>query len=87
MKTSSPGAHSILGKCDYSFDGATLTIFAGKPFTKKQLDKSLPAMQAVLENVGVQDGVITVLETAKPSDDSAIAAALDIMGGGEEVAL
>jgi len=87
MKTSSPGAHSILSKCDYSFDGATLTIFAGKPFTKKQLDKSLPAMQAVLENVGVQDGVITVLETAKPSDDSAIAAALDIMGGGEEVAL
>ena len=87
MKTSSPGAHSILGKCDYSFDGVTLTIFAGKPFTKKQLDKSLPSMQAVLETVGVQDGIITVLETTKPSDDSTIAAALDIMGGGEEVAL
>lgn len=87
IKTSSPGAHSILGKCDYSFDGTTLTIFAGKPFTKKQLDKSLPTMQATLESVGVQDGIITVLETIKPSDDSTIAAALDIMGGGEEVAL
>jgi DNA polymerase-3 subunit gamma/tau len=87
IKTSSPGAHSILGKCDYSYDGATLTIFAGKPFTKKQLDKSLPTMQAVLESVGVQDGIISVLASAKPSDDSAIAAALDIMGGGEEVAL
>jgi len=87
IKTSSPGAHSILGKCDFSFDGTTLTIFAGKPFTKKQLDKSLPTMQAVLESVGVQDGIITVLETTKPSDDSTIAAALDIMGGGEEVAL
>ena len=87
IKTSSPGAHSILGKCDYSYDGATLTIFAGKPFTKKQLDKSLPTMQAVLESIGVQDGIITVLANTKPSDDSAIAAALDIMGGGEEVAL
>ena len=87
IKTSSPGAHSILGKCDYSYDGATLTIFAGKPFTKKQLDKSLPTMQAVLESIGVQDGIITVLASTKPSDDSAIAAALDIMGGGEEVAL
>jgi len=87
MKVTSPGAHSILGKCDYSFDGATLTIFAGKPFTKKQLDKSLPSMQAVLESVGVQDGIITVLDTTKPSDDSTIAAALDIMGGGEEVTL
>ncbi|HSW92672.1 MAG TPA: DNA polymerase III subunit gamma/tau [Patescibacteria group bacterium] len=87
MKVSSPGAHSILGKCDYSFDGTTLTIFAGKPFTKKQLDKSLPTMQSVLESVGVQDGIITVLETTKPSDNSTIAAALDIMGGGEEVAL
>jgi len=87
IKTSSPGAHSILGKCDYAFDGATLTIFTGKPFTKKQLDKSLPAMQAVLESIGVQDSVISVLGSAKPSDNSAIAAALDIMGGGEEVAL
>lgn len=87
IKASSPGAHSILGKCDYSFDGATLTIFAGKPFTKKQLDKSLPTMQATLESVGVQDGVITVIDTPKPSDDSTIAAALDIMGGGEEVVL
>lgn len=87
IKSVSPGAHSILGKCDYSFDGTTLTIFAGKPFTKKQLDKSLPTMQATLESVGVQDCIITVLETTKPSDDSTIAAALDIMGGGEEVAL
>jgi len=87
MKTTSPGAHSILGKCDYSFDGTTLTIFAGKSFTKKQLDKSLPSMQAILETVGVQDGIISVLDTPKPPDDSAIAAALDIMGGGEEVAL
>lgn len=87
IKSTSPGAHSILGKCDYSFDGETLTIFAGKPFTKKQLDKSLPTMQATLESVGVQDCIITVLETTKPSNDSTIAAALDIMGGGEEVAL
>ncbi len=87
IKTSSPGAHSILGKCDYAFDGTTLTIFTGKPFAKKQLDKSLPIMQAVLESVGVQDGVISVLGSTKPSDNSAITAALDIMGGGEEVEL
>ena len=87
VKESSTGAYMILAKSGFAFDGTELLIYAGKPFAKKQLDKSIPIMGQAMQAVGVPDGNITTLETAKPSDNSAIAAALDIMGGGEEVTL
>ena len=87
IKPHSTGAFSLLSKCGYVFDGTTLTIYCGKPFTKKQIEKALPHLSAGLEHVGVSAGTITLLDTPTPPKDSAAAAVLDIMGGGEEVRL
>ncbi len=87
IKPHTAGAASLLGKCGYEFDGTRLTIYTGKSFTKKQLEKSLPHLSSALEHVGVNDGVIVLSESAPPPKDSRAAAILDIMGGGEEVSL
>lgn len=87
IKKESTGAFTILGACTYSFDGTTLTIYAGKSFAKKQLDKSLPLIQKALEAIGVLDGIVTIVPRTKPPKSSDTAAVLDIMGGGEEVTL
>lgn len=87
VKQSASGAHSLLMKCAYDFDGTTLVIYAGKKFAKAQIDKALPALAAALESCNVSDGHINVLASTKPPEDSAAAAILDIMGGGEEVRL
>lgn len=87
VKEKASGAHSLLTKCGYEFDGETLTIFAGKKFPKAQIEKAMPHLSQAFEGVGVEDGTITVLAATKPPEDSQTAAILDIMGGGEEVSL
>ena len=87
IKTTNPGAHSLLAKCDYAFDGATLTIYAGKPFNKKKLDQVLPSLNARLVAVDVADGAVQILASNAPAKDSQAASILAIMGGGEEVSL
>lgn len=87
IKDKATGAYSLLGKCTYTFADNTLTIFANKLFIKKQIDKAMPHLITALETIGVANGTITILASIKPPKDSAIAAALDIMGGGEEVIL
>lgn len=78
------GPAAVLNSCDYSFDGETLTIFAGKKFNKARLDKAMPQLLNALANCGVE-AIITVKDTPKPPADATTAAIMDIMGGGEEV--
>lgn len=87
LKESAAGAHSILAKCKYHYDGATLTIYAGKKFAKTQIDKALPALAESLQMIDLPDTEITVLATPKPPEDSQTAAIIAMMGGGEEVSL
>ena len=87
LKEYAAGAHSILAKCKYHYDGAALTIYAGKKFAKNQIDKALPALAESLQTIGLPDIEITVLATPKPPEDSQTAAIIAMMGGGEEVSL
>ncbi len=87
LKVDNIGAATILSKCGYDYDGATLTIYAGKSFQKKQLEKYLPAIQTSMQAIGVSDADITILAEPKPASDSQTAAVLAMMGGGEEVSL
>ena len=87
LKESAAGAHSILVKCGYSYDGGELTIYAGKKFAKTQIDKAQPAMAQALQAIDRADTEITVLAAPKPPEDSQAAAVIAIMGGGEEVNL
>lgn len=87
LKESAAGAHSILAKCKYHYDGATLTIYAGKKFAKTQIDKALPALAKSLQIINLPDTEITVLAVPKPPEDSQTAAIIAMMGGGEEVSL
>lgn len=87
LKESAAGAHSILAKCKYHYDGATLTIYAGKKFAKTQIDKALPALAESLQMINLPDTEITVLAAPKPPEDSQTAAIIAMMGGGEEVSL
>ena len=87
LKESAAGAHSILAKCKYHYDGAALTIYAGKKFAKTQIDKALPALAESLQMINLPDTEITVLAAPKPPEDSQTAAIIAMMGGGEEVSL
>lgn len=87
LKESAAGAHSILANCKYHYDGAVLTIYAGKKFAKTQIDKALPALAESLQMINLPDTEITVLAAPKPPEDSQTAAIIAMMGGGEEVSL
>lgn len=87
LKVDSIGASTLLGKCAYEYDGLTLTVYAGRPFTKKQIDKSLALMQKSMQAIGVNEADIAILAEPKPASDSQTAAVLAMMGGGEEVSL
>ena len=87
VKDRASGAYSLLAKSNYTFNGTMLTIYAGKAFNKKQIDKAITHLSEALDSVGVSEGTITVLASAKPPKDSQVADVLDIMGGGEEVVL
>ena len=85
LKKTSIGVHTILAQSTYIFDGSKLTIYSGRVFNKKQLDKSISAMCEVMQNLGIASPDISVLSTTKPPKDSQTAAIVAMMGGGEEV--
>lgn len=87
VKSQATGAYSLLTKCGYTYDGTSLTIYAGKKFTKAQIDKAMPALSKALQDIGIPQADIHVLAATKPPKDSQTAAVLAIMGGGEEVEL
>lgn len=78
------GAYTLLAKSSYEYNGTLLTIYAGKPFSKKQIDKSLPALNEALQKLNIPAEIETK-GGAKPPRDSKKAAILAMMGGGEEV--
>jgi len=84
VKPKAAGAFIILKACGYDFDGTVLTIYAGKKFSKVKLEKALPALNEVLDDLGMV-AEIMISETAKPPEDATTAAILDMMGGGEEL--
>lgn len=87
VKDKASGAYVLLTKCGYTFDGTTLTIYAGKKFSKDQLEKSLSLLNEALAHTAPGSKEVTVLARTKPSENSQTAAVLDIMGGGEEVSI
>lgn len=80
------GARTYLAKAGHTFDGQTLTIYAGKKFAKMQIDRALPTLSAALNRLGIT-AEIAVLATGKPSKDRQKAAILAMMGGGEEITI
>lgn len=87
IKEKAIGAFSLLGGCQYVFDGSTLTLYAGKKFTKTKLEKNLPIMSEALHSLQFSDIAISIKESTKPPSDSKTAEVLAMMGGGEEVNL
>lgn len=86
LSTPAPGAHALLLKCAYEFDGDTLTIYAGKKFIKSQIEKALPKLSAALEPLNIT-AEISIVAVARPPKDDQTADVLALMGGGEEVSL
>lgn len=80
------GARTYLTKAGHTFDGQTLTIYAGKKFAKMQIDRALPTLSAALSRLGIT-AEITILATSKPPKDRQKAAILAMMGGGEEITI
>ena len=80
---------SVLTKCDYEYDGHTLTIYAVRKFNKTKLDqvKYLTQLQDALDQCGSSGVEIETLPTAKPPSDEKLAKVAAIMGGGQEVKL
>jgi DNA polymerase-3 subunit gamma/tau len=87
LKTESIGASTLLSKCGYRYSPGRLLIYAGKPFTKKQIEKSMASIVHCLQQIGIDGAEVTVLAESTPVRDRTTAAVLDIMGGGEEVSL
>ena len=80
------GARTYLAKAGHTFDGQTLTIYAGKKFAKMQIDRALPTLSAALHRLGIT-AEIAILATSKPPKDRQKAAILAMMGGGEEITI
>lgn len=88
-RANQPPLYGVLGKCEYEFDGATLTLYAGRKFNKMKLDE--PKYQGYLfeslEKLGIRGVEVVTLPTTKPPSDEKLAKVADIMGGGREVSL
>lgn len=81
--------YSVLGKCDYEYEGDTLTIYAVRKFNKTKLDqaKYLTQLQEALEQCGQPGMEVVTLPIAKPPSDEKLAKVAAMMGGGQEVKL
>ena len=85
LKQKEAGLHTLLARSDYTLDGPQLTIYSGRAFNKKRVDRSLPTIASALESLGFHLTDIKVEPTNKPPEDSVTAGILDMMGGGEVV--
>lgn len=88
-RTNQPPLYGVLGKCEYEFDGKTLTLHTGRKFNKMKLDE--PKYQGYLyeslEKLGIDGVEVVTLPTSKPLSDEKLAKVADIMGGGKEIPL
>jgi DNA polymerase-3 subunit gamma/tau len=87
VKDKAPGAYSLLGKAGYDLSANTFTLYAGREFNKKQLEKSLPVFAEILEQMKLSDHDIVISPNTKPPKDGQTAAIVAMMGGGEEVSV
>ena len=87
LKEQAPGIYTILQNSQYTFDGTTLTVFAGKKFQKTQIDKSHALVSQAMKTVAPAADALIIIGSQKPPQDSQTAAILDIMGGGEQVSI
>lgn len=77
-------AYAVLKQCGYSYTNDTITIYAGRKFSKNKLDKSLDKLSAALQTLGV-NAAVAIVEGTKPPQDAVTASIIDMMGGGEEI--
>ena len=89
VRDGSIGLYSVLSKCAYTQEGATITLYTKTSFYKKKLDnpKALATLQNALQNQRDTDWDIRLVADTKPPSDSQTAAVAAMMGGGEEVDL
>jgi len=88
-KEQSVGLYSLLAKCDCDFSDSTLTIYAGKTFTKKKLDddKNRPLINLAVSKSHGSEAEIVIKNGQQPLEDDKLAAVAEIMGGGKVVKL
>lgn len=81
--------YSVLAKCSYEMDGATLIIYTNNAFYKKKLDDTKYRVDIIksLVEIGVGELEIETIPTPPPPKDSVAASVAAIMGGGEEVSV
>lgn len=81
--------YSVLSKCDYTCDGATLLLYTRNGFYKKKLDDSKHRVNLMksLAEIGAANLILETIGTPPPPKDSQAAAVAAIMGGGEEVSV
>ena len=79
--------HSVLSKCQYTFDGDTLTIYSKFKLHKTKLDdaKYRAMLDAALKELTGAQPTVSIIFGAKPIDDENLADIAALMGGGEEV--
>ena len=81
--------YSVLSKCGYELEGATLTLYTGNSFYKKKLDdvRYRSNLFKALIDSGIGELTLQTVGTPPPPKDSTAAAVAAIMGGGEEVSV
>jgi len=87
IKEQASGIYTILLKCGYTYDGSTLTIYAGRKFNKTQIDKAHALLAQTFELLSPNSNEVIVRAETQVPENSQTAAILDIMGGGQEVKL
>ena len=83
------GRYAQISKCDYSFDGENLILYAGTKFaaTKLNDNKSRPQLIEIAQKITNHEITFTVKPDKKPPEDSQLAEIAAMMGGGEEIKL
>jgi DNA polymerase-3 subunit gamma/tau len=81
--------YSVLSKCGYEQDGATIKIYTGSAFYKKKLDDAKYSQQLFdsIIATGAGELIVQTIPTPPPPKDKKAAAIAALMGGGEEVAI
>lgn len=79
--------HSVISKCQYSFDGDTLTLYSKFKLHKTKLEdgKYRAMLDEAIKQLTGSTPMVTIIFGAKPITDEGLASVAAIMGGGEEV--
>ena len=83
------GIQTLLRQSGYIKEDGVIKVYAGNPFSKKQLDKAKAraVIGEALSKIGAGGWIIETYGKAKPADDPEAAEIQKIMGGGEMVSV